>query len=288
MTGFGRDSIMEDGQCFVVEIRSFNHRYLDINVKMPRTLISLEDKIRKFVSQRISRGKVDIYITQKRFNSEDVEACLNKVLADSYYDCLLKIRDGYGVRDDISVSSIARFPEVISIQQKEEDYGKVWSILKRPLEGALELMISMRKCEGEKLCKDISQKCDNIKLLIDDIEKRAPNVVKQYSDKLNARLKKLLNKSQYDESRIAMEIAIFADKASIDEEIVRLNSHIVQLRETLNLSEPVGRKLDFIVQEMNRETNTIASKANDLEIVNAILNVKSEIEKIREQIQNIE
>ncbi|KYH35923.1 hypothetical protein CLTEP_03160 [Clostridium tepidiprofundi DSM 19306] len=279
---------MEDGQCFVVEVKSVNHRYLDINVKMPRTLISLEDKIRKLVSQRISRGKVDIYITQKRFDREDVEACLNEVLADSYYDCLLKIRDRYGVRDDISVSSIARFPEVISIQQKEEDYEKVWSILKKPLEGALELMISMRKCEGEKLCKDISQKCENIKLLIDNIEKRAPKVVEQYSDKLNARLKKILNESQYDESRIAMEIAIFADKASIDEEIVRLNSHIVQLRETLNLSEPVGRKLDFIVQEMNRETNTIASKANDLEIVNAILNVKSEIEKIREQTQNIE
>lgn len=288
MTGFGRGSTVETGRSFVIEIKSVNHRYLDLNIKMPKSLISLEDRIREVIKGRLKRGKVDVFVTQKIFERENVEAVLDKSLADSYIKCLHEIRDSYSLRDDISVTNIARFPDVISIEQKEEDFDEIWDIIKKPLNEALGAHIAMREREGKKLCEDIEKKCVNIKNLIYKVEERAPLVVDEYRNKLSERLKKLLDDSKYDENRVATEIAIFADKASIDEELVRLNSHILQMNETLKLKESVGRKLDFIVQEMNREANTIASKANDLTIVNTILNIKSEIEKIREQTQNVE
>lgn len=288
MTGFGRGSIEQDGRSFIVEIKSVNHRYCDLNIKMPKSFLSFEDRIRKTVLEKISRGKVDVFITQNKQEKIGVKAVLDENLADSYVECLNKIKDRYDIKEGLSISLIAKFPDIIILKQEEEDMESIWKILSMPIEDAINLLVEMREKEGLKLKKDILLKCDYIKQLLDKIEKRSPFVVCEYKEKLNERLKELLQDYQIDENRIAMEVAIFGDKACIDEEIVRLNSHLVQLRETFNLDEPIGRKLDFILQEMNRETNTIGSKANDLEITNHVLNIKNEIEKIREQIQNIE
>ncbi|MCM8710562.1 YicC family protein [Clostridium sp. SYSU_GA19001] len=288
MTGFGRGSIEESGKSFIVEIKSVNHRYLDLNIKMPRNLISLEEKIRNTISKMISRGKVDVFITLNSFASNNAIANFNYLLADSYVECLQEIKDRYNVKDDISVSLISRFPEVITLNQQEEDLDKVWSSLSTPLNEAISLLIAMREREGLKLKEDIIKRCDYIKDCIDKISKRSPMIVKEYKEKLEKRINDLLNDTAVDESRLALEVALFADKVNIDEEIVRLNSHLIQLKETLELNESIGRKLDFIVQEMNREINTIASKANDLELVNIVLSLKNEVEKIREQVQNVE
>lgn len=288
MTGFGRGSVEQDGRSFIVEIKSVNHRYCDLNIKMPKSFLSFEDRIRKTVLEKISRGKVDVFITQNKQEKLGVKAVLDENLADSYVECLKKIKDKYDIKEGLSISLIAKFPDVIILKQEEEDMESIWEILSNPLKEAINLLVEMREKEGLKLKKDILSKCDYIKHSLDKIEKRSPFVVCEYKEKLNERLKELLQDYQVDENRIAMEVAIFGDKACIDEEIVRLNSHLVQLRETFNLDEPIGRKLDFILQEMNRETNTIGSKANDLEITNSVLNIKNEIEKIREQIQNIE
>lgn len=288
MTGFGRGSIEGESKSFAVEIKSVNHRYLDINIKMPRNLLSLEEKIRQMVSQKLNRGKVDIYITEKSFVSTNVKANFNYSLGDSYVKCLQEIKERYEVRDDISVSLIARFPDVIVLEQEDENLDKVWNILRTPLNTAIGLLLDMREKEGLKLKQDIIKRCDCIKELVNRISERAPYIVKEYKEKLEKRIKELTDNIIIDDNKIAVEVAMYADKTNIDEEIVRLNSHIVQMKETLELDEPVGRKLDFLVQEMNRETNTIASKANDLELINIVLSIKNEIEKIREQVQNVE
>lgn len=288
MTGFGRGSIEENGRAFSIEIKSVNHRYLDLNIKMPRNLISLEEKIRKYIGENIRRGKVDVFITQSTYSKQDAVATFNQSLGDGYFKCLQEIRDRYSVRDDISVSLIARFPDVVTLEQKEEDLDEIWRYLFVPLKDAVDKLVKMREQEGAKLTEDVISRCNFIKETVDKVAFKAPLVVSDYREKLNSRLKELLENTQIDENRVAMEVAIFADKANIDEEIVRLNSHLIQMKETFKLNEPVGRKLDFIVQEMNREANTIASKSNDLELVNLVLNIKNEIEKIREQIQNIE
>ncbi|WP_035290737.1 YicC/YloC family endoribonuclease [Clostridium sp. KNHs214] len=288
MTGFGRATSQGKNRSFDVEIKTVNHRYLDVNIRLPKSLLSLEENIRKLVSERLKRGKVDLFITQNMLQKEDLEAKFNKKLADSYVRCLEDIKETYSVRDDISVSLIAKFSDVISLEYKEEDLEEIWGDLKEPLEAALNLLVEMRIREGEKLKEDIISRCKNIKIMVESIAKRAPQIPIEYKEKLQNRLKELMDEHSVDEGRLAMEVALFADKACIDEEIVRLNSHIAQVKATLQLDEAVGRKLDFIVQEMNRETNTIGSKANDLEICNLVLNMKSEIEKIREQIQNVE
>ncbi|WP_125153796.1 YicC/YloC family endoribonuclease [Clostridium rectalis] len=288
MTGFGRATAEDSSRNFIVEIKSVNHRYCDINVKMPKSLISLEDKIRNLIQKEVNRGKIDVFITLNTHDKKDVRTVLNKTLADSYFECLTEIKNDYDVKNDITVSLIARFPEVVTLEQQEEDMDNLWISLSKPLMEALSFLIEMRKKEGLKLQENILSKCKYIKFVVDKIEKKAPNVPIAYKDKLTNRLKELLGEAQVDENKIAMEVAVFADRSCIDEEIVRLNSHLIQMRETLELNEPVGRKLDFIVQEMNREANTIASKANNLEISNLVINIKNEIEKIREQIQNVE
>jgi uncharacterized protein (TIGR00255 family) len=199
-----------------------------------------------------------------------------------------KIRDRYDIIDNISVSLIARFPEIITLEKKEEDLEEIWKNLKYPLNDAVDALVSMREKEGKKLYEDIVSKCESIEELVNKVEERAPFVVEDYKDRLENRLQELLENANIEENRIATEVAVFADKASIDEELVRLNSHIIQLKETLKKEEPIGRKLDFIIQEMNREANTICSKASDLQIINLVINIKNYIEKIREQTQNIE
>lgn len=288
MTGFGRGNSEQYGESFTVEIKTVNHRYFDLNIRMPKAFVSLEDRMRKVIKQKVSRGKIDVFITQNNCEKQGVNAVLNESLADSYVECLNKIKEKYEIKENLSASLIAKFPEVITLKQEEDDMQKVWDILKNSLEEAVDTLVSMREKEGMKLQQDIIQKCDYIKELLDKIEERSPDVVKDYKKKLNDRLNDLLKDCTVDENRIALEIALFADKVCLDEEIVRLNSHLIQMKDTLSLNEPIGRKLDFIIQEMNREANTIASKSNNLDITNNVINIKNEIEKIREQIQNIE
>jgi uncharacterized protein (TIGR00255 family) len=288
MTGYGRGSIEMDGRSYTIEIKSVNHRYCDLNIKIPKSLLPLEDRIRKTVQSRLNRGKIDLFVTQNLFDKKDVSAFLNKSLADSYFSCLTEIKERYNLRDDVSLSLISKFPEVITTKQEDEDVEELWDGLESALNNALDMMVQMREREGLKLTEDIVIKCKGIKDKVLIIEEKSSDIVQEYTDKLKLRLNDLLKDYKVDENRLAMEVALLADKASIDEEIVRLKSHLIQVKETLELDEPVGRKLDFIIQEMNRETNTIASKADNLDVINIMLSIKNEIEKIREQVQNLE
>lgn len=289
MTGFGR-GISGDNLCsYVVEIKSVNHRFQEISVKMSRNLMSLEEKIRNNVKEKIKRGKVDIFITEKNYEDVSTEINLNLNLAKSYENCLETLKNNFELKDDISVCNLAKFPDIIKLSQKEEDIEEKWVYIEKALNDGIENLINMRMAEGVKLQEDLLQKCENILNLVYNINKKAPKVVSEYKKKLDLKISDLLQeKVKIDESRLAMEVAIFADKASIDEEITRLKSHVNQMQETLKEEGSIGRKLDFIVQEMNREANTIASKANDLDIITYTLELKSEIEKIREQVQNIQ
>lgn len=288
MTGYGRAFYENGKRSMTIEIRSVNHRYLDLNIKMPRNLISLEERIRKIVQKKISRGKVDIYITQTVLQSENSRAQLNKSLCDSYVKCLQEIKERYNINEQLSLSLITKFPDIINVEQTEEDIEEIWECLVKPLNEAVDALAAMRKREGSKLKEDVEKKCACISELVEKIEGKADVVVEQYRTKLSERIAELMGDTPVDQSRIAMEVALLSDKACIDEEIVRLKSHVGQLLENVSLDQPVGRKLDFIVQEMNREANTIASKASDINITNLVLDIKNEIEKVREQIQNIE
>lgn len=288
MTGFGRGEYEEHGRCFIVEIKTVNHRYTDVSVKLPRQLSYLEDNIRKFVMTYVSRGKIDVYITQDKYSEEDIRVIVDDALASSYIKALHELGDKFKLEDDITISLIAKFPDVINITKAEEDKEEIWNTLNIALERSLEKLTNMRAVEGQKLGDDIIERTKYIKSVVAQIEKRSPQVVEEYKIKLNERLKELLGDVCIDESRLAVEAAIFADRCSITEEVVRLYSHLGQLESIMREDGPVGRKLDFLVQEMNREINTIGSKANDLEIAKFVVDVKSEIEKIREQIQNIE
>ncbi len=288
MTGFGRGASESEASSFIVEIKTVNHRYFEINARMPRTLISLEDGIRKYVNDKIKRGKVDIFITQNQGANQDMSVVVNESLAENYVEVLHSLRDKYDLRDDISATTLARFPEVLKLEQKEEDLEKTWKILLPAVEEAVHNLVSMRQQEGEKLLIDITKRCECISSNVDIISKRVPEVTEAYRARLLKKVEEILAEKSIDENRIAMEVVLQADKSCVDEEIVRLKSHVAQVIKTFKLGEPIGRKLDFIVQEMNREANTIASKVNDLELTNIALDIKSDIEKIREQVQNIE
>lgn len=288
MTGFGRSSVESENFQFIIEIKSVNHRFFDFNIKMPRNLISLEDRIRKTINEKVNRGKFDVFVTQNVFQKNDIKPRFNEKLGDDYFNCLKLVKKRYNLEDDISISLLTQFQDIITIEQKNDDLEEVWNYIVTPLQKSLNLLIEMREKEGIKLKEDIENRCNYIKNMVDKIAEFAPKVVIDYREKLNKRIAELLINSVINEDRIAMEVALYADKVNIDEEIVRLNSHILQMKSTLSLDEPVGRKLDFIVQEMNREINTIGSKANDLELSKLVINIKNELEKIREQVQNIE
>lgn len=288
MTGFGRGEVSRDGKEFTVEIKTVNHRYFDIFVKMPRQISFLEERVREFVGKAVSRGKIDIYITYTDYGSDSRQVTIDEPLAQAYLSALEQLRDRFSLADDISVSLLSRCPEVLKVEQVEEDAEQLWEILRTALDGAVASLIRMREIEGEAMKKALLERADAVEDMIAKIEARAPEVPKEYKAKLTERIIELLGQQTVDESRIAMEVALFADRCSIDEELVRLRSHFVQMRQILGMDQPVGRKLDFLVQEMNREINTIGSKANDLEITRYVVDVKSEIEKIREQVQNIE
>ncbi|HHW47175.1 MAG TPA: YicC family protein [Clostridiaceae bacterium] len=288
MTGFGRGESQEEGKKFLVEIKTVNHRYFDIFIKIPRQLSFLEDKVREAVAKKLARGKIDIYITFEDSGENSTCVLIDEELAKAYVEAVRLLRDRFGLADDISVSLLAKFPDILKVEKTEDDEEKVWQLLKTALDSALESLVSMREAEGRELCLSLLERASYIESIVKKIEIRSPEVVKEYKQKLEDRIKELLQQNIIDENRIAMEVAIFADRCSIDEEIVRLKSHLVQFRDTLDLDQPVGRKLDFLIQEMNREINTIGSKASDLEITRNVIEIKSEIEKMREQVQNIE
>ena len=289
MTGFGRGEYKDDNYQFLVECKTINHKYADINIRLPRKLSFLEDKARILVKDYIKRGRVDLYIKLDLLGSEDVNLKFDEALATQYVSILKQIKDKFDLVDDISVMNIAKFPDVIKTEEKEDDEDKLWSMLKVALENALLKLKEMRSEEGKKLAEDIQNRCDLLKNYIEDIEKYSYNDVIDYKEKLKNRISDMLeDPSIIDESRLAQEVAIYADKSSITEEIVRFKSHIEQLKNTVVKNESIGRKIDFLIQEMNRETNTIGSKSSDLNITNLVVEVKSELEKIREQIQNIE
>lgn len=289
MTGFGRGEYKDDNYQFLVECKTINHKYADINIRLPRKLSFLEDKARILVKDYIKRGRVDLYIKLDLLGSEDVNLKFDEELATQYVSILKQIKEKFDLVDDISVMNIAKFPDVIKTEEKEDDEDKLWSMLKVALENALLKLKEMRSEEGKKLAEDIQNRCDLLKNYIEDIEKYSYNVVIDYKEKLKNRISDMLeDPSIIDESRLAQEVAIYADKSNITEEIVRFKSHIEQLKNTVVKNESIGRKIDFLIQEMNRETNTIGSKSSDLNITNLVVEVKSELEKIREQIQNIE
>ena len=287
MTGFGRANYELDGRTYTVEIKSVNHKYNDITVKLPRFLNSLEDGIRKKVSNGISRGKVDVYITFENYSSQGTNIKINKDLAKEYIKNLQDLADETGINYDVNVIDISKLPDILKIEETSNE-DLIWPELSIALDEAIKNFVDMRCIEGEKLASDMKNRLDLIETKIAEIAKYSSTLVTDYMEKLNARVKELMKSDVVDETRLAQEIVIFSDKCSIEEELTRLNSHISQFNKLLKESSPIGKKFDFLVQEMNREVNTIGSKANCLEITNRVIDIKTEIENIREQIQNIE
>lgn len=289
MTGFGRGTYSECGKEFTVEIKSVNHRYIDFYIKLPRQIGFLEEKVREEVAKSLFRGKVDIFVSFEDRAEDSKNVTLDEALASAYIQAVEKLKGKYELKDDLTVSLISRFPDVLKIEKNEDDEELLWTVLNKALKLAIDSLIQMREKEGKELRDSLLNRADYMETIIAQITKRSPGVVIEYKQKLENRIKDLLNQQAVDENRLAMEVAIFADRCAIDEELVRLGSHLTQLRDLLNLkNQPVGRKLDFLVQEINREINTIGSKSNDIEITKCVLELKSETEKIREQIQNME
>lgn len=288
MTGFGRCEVQKDARKFTVELKSVNHRYLDVNIRMPKKLNFFETSIRTLLKSYANRGKVDIFITYEDMSQAQVSVKYNPAIAAEYMKYLSQMGEEFNLENDVRVSTLSRYPEVFTMEEQSEDEEELWNALKEALEGAFVQFVETRKTEGENLKKDILSKLDNLEEQIVFIEERSPQIVAEYRAKLEEKMKELLADTQIDENRIAAEVILFADKICTDEEVVRLKSHIRHMRDTLEEKEGIGRKLDFIAQEMNREANTILSKANDIEVSNHAISLKTEIEKIREQIQNIE
>lgn len=288
MTGFGRYEYQQDSKKFTVELKSVNHRYLDVNIRMPKKLNFFETSIRALLKQYASRGKVDIFITYEDLAGEQTVLNYNASLAAEYVKYFRQMGVEFGIENDLRASVLAHCPEVLVMEAQPEDEEELWKGLKAALEGAFSQFVETRTSEGEHLKKDILEKLDKMEQLVSKIEEHSPEIVAKYRAKLEEKMREILADTQIEENRIAAEVILFADKICTDEEIVRLKSHISHMRDTLELSEGIGRKLDFIAQEMNREANTTLSKANDLEISNYAIDLKTEIEKVREQIQNIE
>ena len=288
MTGFGRCEVQKDSRKFTVEMKGVNHRYLDVNIRMPKKLNFFESGIRTLLKSYATRGKVDIFITYEDTSQAQVSVKYNSVLAGEYLKYLKQMEEEFGLENDVRVSTLARFPEVFTMEEQSVDEEELWNGLKEALEGAFEQFVETRTAEGQNLKKDILDKLDLLEELVGYIEERSPQIVAEYRTKLEDKVRELLADTQMEESRIAAEVILFADKICTDEEVVRLKSHITHMRNTLEEDEGIGRKLDFMAQEMNREANTILSKANDISVSDHAISLKTEIEKIREQIQNIE
>ncbi len=288
MTGFGRCEIQSGEKKFTVEMKGVNHRYLDVNIRMPKKLYFFETAIRSYLKKYIQRGKVDIFVTYEDLSEGQMFLKYNETLAAEYLDYFRQMEEKFGLENDVRISALSRYPEVFTMEEQDVDEEKLWNGLREALDGACIQFVSARETEGEKLREDLIGKLDDMKAVVEKIEERSPQILSEYREKLEDKVKELLADTQIDESRIAAEVVLFADKICTDEEIVRLKSHIDHMKSTLQAGEGIGRKLDFIAQEMNREANTILSKANDLTVSNYGIDLKTEIEKVREQIQNIE
>ena len=288
MTGFGRCEIADNNRKFTVEMKSVNHRYLDVNIKMPKKLNFFESAIRGELKNYISRGKVDVFITYEDFSEDNSTVRYNKEVAEEYLKYLRQMVEDFGLDDDIRVSTLSKYPEVFTMEEQGVDEDELWKELRKAVAGAAEMFVQTRIAEGEHLKDDLIEKLDGMLTLVDLVAERSPQIVGEYRQKLEDKVRELLGDNTLDEGRLLTEVTIFADRICVDEEIVRLRSHIETTKKTLIEGGSIGRKLDFIAQEMNREANTILSKANDLRVSNCAIELKTEIEKVREQIQNIE
>ncbi|RKI91126.1 YicC family protein [Parablautia intestinalis] len=288
MTGFGRCEVQEAERKITVEMKSVNHRYLDVNIKMPKKLNFFEASIRNELKKYIQRGKVDLFIAYEDYTQTNVCVKYNKELAGEYMSYLNQMAEDFSLENDVKISSLSKYPEVLTMEEQGIDEDKLWQLLDKAVRGAAEGFVETRIKEGEHLLKDLLEKLDGMLEHVTFITERSPQIITEYRKKLEEKVKELLGDAQVDENRLLMEVTIFADRVCVDEELVRLKSHIETTKETLLLGGGIGRKLDFIAQEMNREANTILSKSGDLEISNRAIELKTEIEKVREQIQNIE
>ncbi len=288
MTGYGRAVETVAGREITVEVKSVNNRYLDCTVKLPRLFSFAEDALKQKVKEYVTRGKVDVYVSVGASQTGDVSISLNKPVLEGYLAAMRMIAADYDVRDDISVNSLSRLPDVFTVEKSEEDEDVLKAGLVSVAENALDAYNAMRQTEGLALENDLKAKAQNVLSLVAKVEQRSPVTVAEYRERLEAKMREVLESTSIDEARILTEAAIFADKVAVDEETVRLRSHLQQLDTMLSSSEPIGRKLDFLMQEMNREANTIGSKGNDIEQARTVVEIKAELEKIREQMQNIE
>lgn len=288
MTGFGRCEVADEKRKFTVELKSVNHRYLDVNIKTPKKLNFFESTIRNLLKEYIERGKVDVYITYEDYTEDNYTLRYNSALAAEYLGYLNSMAEEFHLDNDIRVSTLSRYPDVLVMEEQDIDEKELWSGLEKALRGACEQFVESRVKEGEAIRNDLLDKLDAMLSDVDFIEERSPQIMKEYRMRLEEKIQEILGDRQIDDSRIATEVTIYADKVCVDEETVRLRSHIMTTKDTLIAGGSIGRKLDFIAQEMNREANTILSKANNIEISDVGINLKTSIEKVREQIQNIE
>lgn len=288
MTGFGRCEIAENSRKFTVEMKAVNHRYLDVNIKMPKALNFFESAIRSELKNYIARGKVDIFITYEDMSDNTSTVRYNKEIAREYLTYLQQMAEEFGLDNDIRVSTLSKYPEVFTMEETGIDEEELWKELQKAVDGAAKMFVETRITEGEHLKEDLIGKLEGMLKLVDFIAERSPQIISEYRNRLEEKVREFLGDVSVDEGRLLTEVTIFADKVCVDEEIVRLRSHIETTKNTLLEGGSIGRKLDFLAQEMNREANTILSKANDLEISNCAIELKTEIEKVREQIQNIE
>lgn len=288
MTGFGRAEQIIDGRDIIVEIRSVNHRYYEFSARVPRAYGYIEEKLKSFLNGRISRGKVEVSVSIAAVEAADTLIEINKAVAKGYVDALRSVGEELGLADDLTLSQLVRLPDIFTVRKTADDEEQIWNSVRTVADEAVSKFIAMREAEGLKMKEDVLERADIIERLVDEVERLSPISAENYRSKLYSRLCEVLADKNIDEQRIVTEAAIFADKTAVAEETVRLKSHIRQLRDMLALDEPVGRKLDFLIQEFNREANTIGSKAQDIAVTKIVVDLKSEIEKIREQIQNIE
>ncbi len=294
MTGYGRAQSMTDGRDVLVEIRAVNHRYYEFSARLPRACMYLEEKLKTFLNGKVARGKVEVSVTITRPDGKDAQIVVNRSVAEGYVNALRSLNEEMGengrcwLEDDVRLSALLRLPDVFTVTKAQDDEDAIWAQVAQVADAALENFLSMRRCEGERLAADLLAKLDGLEAMLEQVESIAPSVAESYRERLFAKLTELLKDTNIDQQRVLTEAAVFAEKTAIDEETVRLHSHIAQFRSLLAEDAPVGRKLDFLVQEMNREVNTIGSKAQELTITRLVVDMKSEIEKIREQIQNIE
>ena len=288
MTGFGRGEVTENDRKFTIEMKAVNHRYYEYSSRLPRGYGFLDDKLKNYLQQQISRGKVDVFVQINALESGGNEVVVDQGLAESYLQALRQLAAQYDLRDDVSATVLSRYPDVLTVRQAAVDEDAVWQAVRQVADAALARFVAMREQEGKKLREDILSRGDVIRRTVAAVEERSPQTVREHMEKVEARMRELLQGVAVDEGRLLNEAAVYADKVAVAEETVRLNSHLDQLAQLLDSGEAVGRKLDFLVQEMNREANTIGSKCSDLELTRMVVDIKAEIEKIREQIQNIE